>query len=412
MKFIPSKKFRMTLLHLLFWLISINIWYFVFNPSVESVSIIKGLDEFWLYILLFNSLSFLYCLLPFTWLLKKAPKWLKITGTILFLIPLIYLLFLWLVPTTGQKDFSFFDDFFVSGFLYVLVFHLTIIAAVYYNLKILIPRFLTHSRFGLYFLSFIGLACVAAFLNLVLFDFIIDKLFPNLYFISYFRFWELIIIIAGYLLFTTLLFLVWQYTVMLIANREKAQNELSALKAQINPHFLFNNLNTIYSLASKNDEHTKDVILKLSDFLRYVLYDTISDSIPLDKEVEIIKTYIDLQKERIDQEITPVLFSAEGNFGTSRISPLLLLPFVENCFKHGIGKAPGKIQIDIRCDGNHLLFKTENSMALREKTGNEENGGIGIKNVEKRLNLLYPGRHSIYLEEKEGIFRVELSVDL
>ncbi len=412
MKFIPNKKFWITALHLLFWLISVNAWSVVFNPGVESVSIIRGLNDFWPILLLANCLYFFYFLLPITWCLKKWPKLIKIIATILFLLPLIFLLFQRLVPATDKKDSSFFDKDIISGFLYVVVFHLTIIAAVYYNLKVLIPRYLTRSRFGLYFLSFIGLACVAALLNFALFNFVIDQIAPGLFFISYFKVWELIIIVAAYLLFTTILFLVWQYTVMLIANREKAQNELSALKAQINPHFLFNNLNTIYSLASKNDEHTKDVILKLSDFLRYVLYDTISDSIPLDKEVEIIKTYIDLQKERIDPEITLVLFSAEGNFGDSRISPLLLLPFVENCFKHGIGKDPGKIRIDIRCDGNHLLFKTENSMALREKTGSEENGGIGIKNVEKRLNLLYPGRHSIYLEEKEGIFRVELSVDL
>jgi LytS/YehU family sensor histidine kinase len=199
---------------------------------------------------------------------------------------------------------------------------------------------------------------------------------------------------------------------ILIANKEKAQHELSALKAQINPHFLFNNLNTIYSLASKNDTHTKDIILKLSDFLRFVLYDTSSETILLEKEVEMIKTYIDLQKERIDPVITPVTFLTEGDFGTIRIAPFLMLPFVENCFKHGIGKTPGNIQIDLRLDGKHLLFKTENRIFLREKTGNGENGGIGINNVEKRLNLLYPGRHSLYLEEKEGMFRVTLSVEL
>jgi len=412
MKFIPSKKFRMALLHLLFWLISVNAWSVVFNPGVESVSIIRGLNDFWPLLLLANCLYFLYFLLPFTWCLIKWPKWIKIIASILFLVPLILLLFQWLIPANDKKESSFFDKDFISGFLYVVVFHLTIIACVYYNLKVLIPRFLIRSRFGLYILSFVGLTCLTAFLNFALYNFVIDQIVPDLFFISYFKVWELMIIVAAYLLFTTLLFLIWQYAVMLIANREKAQNELYALKAQINPHFLFNNLNTIYSLASKNDEHTKDVILKLSDFLRYVLYDTTNDTIPLDKEVEIIKTYIDLQKERIDPEITPVMFSTEGNFGTNSISPLLLLPFVENCFKHGIGKDPGKIQIDIRCDGRLLLFKTENNMALREKTGNEENGGIGIKNVEKRLNLLYPGHHSLHFEEKEGIFKVELSVDL
>jgi LytS/YehU family sensor histidine kinase len=211
---------------------------------------------------------------------------------------------------------------------------------------------------------------------------------------------------------TTIVFLVWQYAVMLIANREKAQNELRALKAQINPHFLFNNLNTIYSLASQKDERTKDVILQLSDFLRYVLYDTSSEFIPLEKEVEIIRTYVELQKERVNPLITQVTLTMEGNFGSTDITPLLLLPLAENCFKHGIGKEPGKILIYIGFTGKQLQFTTENTIALREKTGKEENGGIGIKNVEKRLNLLYPNRHSLHFEEKEGIYKLELKVDL
>jgi LytS/YehU family sensor histidine kinase len=241
---------------------------------------------------------------------------------------------------------------------------------------------------------------------------VIDKIFPSLFFISYFKGWELIIIVAIYLIFTTLIYLVWQYAVMLISNREKVQNELSALKAQVNPHFLFNNLNTIYGLASTNVERSKDVILKLSDFLRYVLYDTGADSILLEKEVEIIKTYVDLQKERIDPGITKVTFSAEGDFSKVYISPLLLLPLTENCFKHGTGNLPGQIAIEIRFDGKQLFFLTWNNIALREDNGIREKGGIGIKNLEKRLNLLYPDRYSLKLEEKEGIFRAELSVEL
>jgi len=102
----------------------------------------------------------------------------------------------------------------------------------------------------------------------------------------------------------------------------------------------------------------------------------------------------------------------EGDFSNAHIIPLLLLPVAENCFKHGIGKEPGNILIHIRFDGKQLLFTTENTIALREKTGKEGNGGIGISNVEKRLNLLYPNRHSIHFEEKDGVYKVELKVDL
>jgi two-component system LytT family sensor kinase len=412
MKYFTTKKFRNITLHLLFWMVSINIWYFVFNPGVESSGIIKGLDDSWGLLLLINCISFIYCLLPLIWLLKTAPAWLKITTTFVFCIPVLFLLFEWAIPSSKSEYLSFFKDLFASSFLYVVVFHLTIIAAVYYNLKVLILRFLTTSRFGFYILWVCGLTCIAAFSNYIFFNFVIDKIFPSLYFISYYKVWELFIIVATYLIFTTLVYLVWQYAVMLIANREKVQNELSALKAQVNPHFLFNNLNTIYGLANTNVERSKDVILKLSDFLRYVLYDTAADSIPLDKEVEIIKTYVELQKERIDPEITKVSFSTEGDFSKAFISPLLLLPLTENCFKHGSGNRPGKIDIVISYDGKRLNFLSENHISLREETVILEKGGLGIKNLEKRLNLLYPDKYSLKLDENEGIFRAELLVEL
>lgn len=412
MKIRNYKKPLIIALHLLFWMISINVWNVIFNPGVESVSGIKGLKDYWPTLLLVNSLFYLYCMLPFIWCFKNTRKWIKITLSIVFLIPVFYLLYELFLPVPNREDLTLFTEFFVSAFLYTLVFHLTIAAAVYYNLKVLIAQYLSRSKFGIYLLLFIALIFVSGLANFALYNYCIDQLFPNLYFISYFKVWELLIIVTAYLVFTTVVFLVWQYAAMLIANREKAQNELGALKAQINPHFLFNNLNTIYSLASNKDERTKDVILKLSDFLRYVLYDTTSESIPLEKEVEIIRTYVELQEERVNPLITKVSLTLEGNFASADTTPLLLLPLAENCFKHGIGKEPGKIVINISFNGKQLLFTTENTIALREKTGKEENGGIGIKNVEKRLNLLYPNRHSLHFEEKDGIYRVELKVDL
>jgi LytS/YehU family sensor histidine kinase len=219
-------------------------------------------------------------------------------------------------------------------------------------------------------------------------------------------------IVKIYLVTSILVFLFVQYFEMLIAKRDAARNELSALKAQINPHFLFNNLNTIYSMASQQDDRTADVVLKLSDFLRYVLYDTSSGTIPLEKEVEIIRTYVALQKERLNPEITQVVLITEGDFISASISPLLLLPLAENCFKHGIGKNTGTIRITIRYDGKNLIFNTENQIALREKTEPAENGGLGIPNVEKRLNLIYPERHTLEYHEKDGRFQLGLKVEL
>jgi len=398
-------------MHLLFWIISVNCWYFVFNPGVETNSLLRGVDDLWAIYLSLNTAGSLYLMLPLAWY-TNWHKWVKILLTGLFLLPVVYLIYEYLLPVAKRDDLSLFEEYFVRAYLYVVVFHLTIISAVYFNLRMLANKYLKNSRFGLYILSVLALAVVTAMLNFALFDYCIDKIFPSIFFISYFRFWEILVIVLAYLVFTIAIFLVWQYAGMLISNREKAQNELSALKSQINPHFLFNNLNTIYSMASNNDERTKDVILQLSDFLRYVLYDTTSEYIPLEKEVEIIKTYIELQKARVNQQITSIVLTIEGNCGNMLISPLLLLPLAENCFKHGIGKDPGEIRIFIGVKGNQLLFKTENTISLREKNGETENGGIGINNVEKRLNLIYPNRHYISYEGREGLFKMELKIEL
>ena len=412
MKIIQLKKQIIPALHLAFWFVSFNFWSAVLNPGVESAGTIDGLQVGWDFILLANSVFLLYCSLPFIWLVRRKLLWLKILLYIIFLIPLGYAFQQKILLNGTNDEVALFADYFVKNFLYVVVFHLSIIGAVYFNLNFLLVRYLNKSKFVNYLLGIIILLPGAAIVNYSIFNFVIDKLFPSLYYISYFKFWELILIFKVYLIVSILVFLVKQYVEMLIEKRDAARNELSALKAQINPHFLFNNLNTIYSMASQKDERTADVVLKLSDFLRYVLYDTSSETIPLEKEVEIIRTYIELQKERVNSEITEVILTTEGDFSDADISPLLLLPLAENCFKHGIGKSTGIIRITISYDGRTLIFTTENQVARREKTDTEKTGGLGITNVEKRLNLIYPDHHLLEFQEKDGIFRLKMKIQL
>jgi len=413
MKILKYKKQLLIAMHLFFWFISLNAWMLIFNPGVEDTRFLFFGNEILPYLLLANAINFLYFLLPFIWLRKKTWKWVKISYTVIFMIPIFYIFYLLLNPHAVNRNYlEFFHDYFIPYLCYTVIFHLPIVAAVYFNLNTLIPRFLNKSKFIIYLISLIALIFVTAVVDFGIFDYVIDKIFPNIYFISYFKVWELVLIVKGYLLITLLVFLIWQYYNMLVANRQKAQNELSNLKAQINPHFLFNNLNTIYSLASKNDVRTKDVILQLSDFLRYVLYDTSKETISLDKEVEIILKYVELQKERVDPSMTKIQLTIEGNFENAVITPLLLLPLAENCFKHGIGKKEGHITIHVGFKQKQFIFTTENTIALRERTGEEVSGGIGINNVANRLNLLYPNRHSLHYEEADGIFKVELKIEL
>jgi hypothetical protein len=412
MNILRFKKQLILIPHIIFWFVSFNFWYVILNPGVESTGVIQNLEIEWDFILLINSILLVYCSLPLIWLVKKAKLWVKIIPSVLFLIPIGYVILQAIKPDGNKDDVQVFMEYFVKNFLYVVVFHLTIMGAVYFNLKFLLVRYLNKSQFLKYLGYIIALLFGTAILNYSIYNYFIDKLFPSLYYISYFKIWELVLIVKIYLVTSILVFLFIQYFEMLIAKRDAARNELSALKAQINPHFLFNNLNTIYSMASKNDERTADVVLKLSDFLRYVLYDTSSETIPLEKEIEIIRTYVGLQKERVNPDVTQVVLTTEGDFSSGSISPLLLLPLAENCFKHGIGKSSGTILIIITFDGKQLIFRTENNIALREKTEEEKNGGIGIANVEKRLQLIYPEKHSLEYHEDNGVFKLELRITI
>jgi len=408
MKTIIYKKRVVSTVHLLFWLVSFNAFNVFFSRGIKSGYVLGGLELTLGNILFFTNILLLFIAMHLIWFVKRIKKWIKwsvtavalcIWGTILF--------------TSEFKDIIFLIAiYFLNNFLYVLIFHLSIIAAVYLNIKILIKKFIFQGKFIPYLICASGLAVVAAITNYALFDYFIDIIFPKLFFLSWFKISELILIMAVYMVVTAVVYLLWQYALTLLSGKEKIQNELFALKAQINPHFLFNNLNTIYSMAEKRDPRTKDVILELSDFLRYVLYDTTSEKISLEKEIEIIKTYVELQKERINQIITEIILNIQGDFSGAQIAPLLLLPLIENCFKYGLGQTKGTIRIDIEYSNGQLHLNTVNRIIHREILANQEQGGIGIKNVEKRLNLLYPDKHLLKFEKEGDFFSADLKIDL
>ena len=187
---------------------------------------------------------------------------------------------------------------------------------------------------------------------------------------------------------------------------EKVTAELQLLKAQVHPHFLFNTLNNIYSFSLENSPKTPGLILKLSSLLSYMLYDCKADEVRLEKEVEIMKNYIDLERERYDNKIE-ISWSIEGEIQDKFITPLLLLPFLENAFKHGLSEQIEKpwLGIDISVKGNTLHCKIANS--ANEDVQPSRNG-IGIDNVKKRLNLLYKGKHELKIKQEEQFFVVSL----
>ncbi|MDP1843722.1 MAG: sensor histidine kinase [Sediminibacterium sp.] len=191
---------------------------------------------------------------------------------------------------------------------------------------------------------------------------------------------------------------------------EKLNTELSFLKSQVNPHFFFNTLNNIYSLAIVRSDKTAPAVLKLSAIMRYILTETERSLVPLENEVDFLHNYIDLQQVRLTDKVQ-VEFTINGNTGELLIAPLILIPFVENAFKYGVStKEKSSIKISLETNGNFIDFKSSNFIVQTENNMTE-NTGIGINNVKRRLELLYPGKHTLVAKEENGTYFVHLQIN-
>ncbi|MFA6086704.1 sensor histidine kinase [Mucilaginibacter sp.] len=177
--------------------------------------------------------------------------------------------------------------------------------------------------------------------------------------------------------------------------KDKVTTELSLLKAQINPHFFFNTLHTIYALADSNTAASKDAIYTLSHMMRYVIYETKNDLTELEKEIKFVEDYIKLMKLRLTDNVQ-VIFEKQANLKNYDLAPMLFLPFIENAFKHGISSVnPSYVYIDISQSANTVRLEVKNSLFKEKAKYLEESNGIGIANTKRRLDLLYPGRYTL-----------------
>jgi len=194
------------------------------------------------------------------------------------------------------------------------------------------------------------------------------------------------------------------------AEKEKLHTELALLKHQINPHFLFNTLNSIYSLALVKSDMTAEAVMKLSDMMRYVIQDVGHETVPLELELEYLLHYVELQKMRLNEKVD-VQLTIEGDPNPYRIAPIILVPFIENAFKYGISSHEhAAIRIEMKISRGLLTFMVSNQVfAGREKT---ETFGIGIQNTRQRLLLIYPGKHKLDLTNNGKVFIVNLEISL
>jgi len=194
---------------------------------------------------------------------------------------------------------------------------------------------------------------------------------------------------------------------------KQSQAELNLLKSQVNPHFLFNSLNSIYSLILSDSNIAADAVMKLSDLMRYLLESSKKRKVLVNHEFEFLQNYIDLEIIRLGNK-AKVTSNFKGEMSGKIISPLLLIPFIENCFKHGISVSSKENVIDISVElkEDAVVVQTRNNIAPQRINPVTKKSGTGIENVKKRLELLYAGKHDLKIESNEKEFVVNLSIEI
>jgi len=301
--------------------------------------------------------------------------------------------------------------------IWVTVVKVTDLAIViYFANMLLVPKLLYTKRYGVFALAFVCTIIFSSTIKMWIMSFVQQDYdligFSNIKQKVYNNFvTQFFLVLASIGLKSVFDYLKLQKQMVEVA-KEKAEAELNFLKSQINPHFLFNSLNSVYFLIDKNNEPARAALHKFSDMLRYQLYDCNGQKIPVEKEISYLKDYIDLQCLRINKDCD-VEFHCENDVNNFTIEPLLLIPFVENSFKHVSHYSNGKkneVQVNISRDDTALHFKVCNTIEDKQQVENERSGGIGLANVRKRLELLYPGKHNLQVNKTDGRYSVALTL--
>jgi len=291
-------------------------------------------------------------------------------------------------------------------------------AAAYFNLYVLIPLLLQKKYYVAYSLSLLMTISLVTY-PLIFTIYELNRSVASAASVWTVRFFVINAVSVSYTVIITSalkLFFDW-YNKESEARKLDALNtetELKYLKSQINPHFLFNSLNNLYSLALKKSDDSPKAIVMLSDILRYLLYESAEKRVLLEKELDYLKNYVEMESLRFGER-AKISMTIDGEFNDLEIEPMLLIPFVENAFKHGLGKsnAPGFIDILARLTDDTFFFTVENNvMASNEVYTNKPEGGIGLSNVKKRLEILYSDRFELNQIESGKHYQVQLKLEL
>ncbi len=308
-----------------------------------------------------------------------------------------------LAPIVSQSERFFSHPMMLTEFLIRQVLN---VVFFYFNYYYLIPKILRQKGMKKYVFG-----VLVTFLSI----FILQNLVENLIKAHHFHisFISIVGMVQLYAISTTLRMLVDSITESnrkKLLEKEKQKAELSYLRSQINPHFLFNTLNNINSLIRKNPEAAEQAVVRLSFLMRYMLNSSNKESIPLAEEMEYIRNYIELQKLRLAKNFD-LKFETKGCDISQAIEPLLLIGFIENPFKHALsGEETDFIDIRIECDGKNLELETKNSISGSKSEMVES--GVGIENVKKRLKLSYPNKHELEILKTDAAFCVKLKMEI
>lgn len=324
---------------------------------------------------------------------------------------LVWMLLLVIPYVTTDQVFNSLDPLSdIKYFLLCLVLSTALITTFYFNYFFLIPKYLLAKKYWLYF-SFLLLAIVIVFIFsggiFFFFDFnpekkpAIEKIIPVII-INALLLW--LLSIASSILWAA-------YNRLKQTENEKLSAQIASLKSQINPHFLFNTLNNIYAAAIDTSPKAADMVDKLSEMMRYTMKDTQQDFVLLEDEINYISNFIELQKLRLDRSVKLEYCSLE-NIPPLQIAPMLLIAFIENAFKHGVNsEQKSHIKIELAINKTELQLNVVNNKVDVQKDISERSG-LGITNTCHRLNLIYPSKHLLVINDTEKEFSVSLHINL
>ena len=298
--------------------------------------------------------------------------------------------------------------------------YLLFIAANYYfNIFYTVPNFLYRKKYAAFALLFLAGIIAASLLRVPLATYLSQHYFApgkpppgfsELFFNSLINiFIWTICLVAGKLILDRIRFQKY----IEVIEKEKMKNELDFLKAQFNPHFLFNSINSIYGNINKSNSTAREMLLTFSEMLRYQLYECNTGTISIEKEISYIRNYISLQQIRKPENLSIQLLVSEDVRGIT-IAPLIFIAFIENSFKYvsNYEDKLNEVKISLARSSNQLFFKTFNTKETINGRKTIDHGGIGIANVKRRLELLYPGKHVLEIQNNENFFEVTLNLEV